>query len=81
MISGIFMKIHQQKSVEGRDNRTKMESLVLSPMSTNQDLIPNLIAISISHRNVILNKSTWNFLVSSSELICLTDPFNSPKER
>lgn len=35
-----------------RDNRYKMESFVLSPISPNLDLIPNPITISASPRNV-----------------------------
>lgn len=34
-----------------RDNRPKMESVVLRPTSTNENLTPNLIAISVSTRN------------------------------
>ena len=39
-----------------RDNRPKMESLMLSVMSVNQDFISNLTTISASPSNVILNQ-------------------------
>lgn len=39
-----------------QDNRPKMESLMLSVMSVNQDFISNLTTISASPSNVILNK-------------------------
>lgn len=51
-----------------------MESLVLSPTSANKDLIPNLTAVSASPRNVTLNQSIWNYLVSTSKVICFTHP-------
>ena len=35
-----------------RNNRPKIESLVFSPTSANQDLIPNIIAFSAFLRNV-----------------------------
>lgn len=35
-----------------RNNRPKMESLVFSPTSANQDLMPNIIAVSYFSRNV-----------------------------
>lgn len=49
-------------NVEKRDNRPKMESLVLGPTSANQDLILNLIAVS-AFQNVTFNLSTWNYLL------------------
>ena len=39
---------------------------MLSPMSTNQELIPNLIVVSVSPRNVILTSQSeisWPALV------------------
>lgn len=64
------------KSVEKNEtkNRPKMESLVQSPTSANQDFIHNLIIVSTSPRNINLKQSIWNFLVSISEVICLTVP-------
>lgn len=41
-----------------------MESVVLSPMSANQDFF----AVPAPPRNVCCNLSTWNFLVSTSEV-------------
>lgn len=81
MISGFSSRYIIKKGVEGRDNRPKMELFVLRPMPANQDLTPNPKTISISHRNAILNKSIWNFLVSSREIIHLTDLLNYPKGR
>ena len=40
-----------------RHNGPKMDSLVLSPTSANQDLIPNLITVSAFPRNVNFNQS------------------------
>lgn len=59
-----------------------MESLVLSSKSANQDFIPNLITVSASPRNVILASQSeiWNFLVSTSEVIHLMDPFYTPEK-
>lgn len=62
-----------------RDNRPKMESLVLGPTSANQDLILNLIAVS-AFQNVTFNLSPWNYLVRSSEIIHPMDPFCFPLE-
>ena len=61
-------------------NRSKMELLVLSPMSANQDIILNIIAILTSRRNVTFNQSIWNYLVSITEVICLKALCLSPKE-
>lgn len=44
-----------------------MESVVLSPMSANQDFF----VVSAPPRNVCFNQSIWNFLVSTSEVTCL----------
>ena len=57
-----------------------MESLVLSPTSVKQDLIPNLTIISASPRNVTFNLSVWNYLVYTSEVICMVDPDLHAKE-
>ena len=57
-----------------------MESLVLSPTTANQDLVPNLIAVSASSRNVTFNQSIWIYLVSTRKVICLIDPHLPPKE-
>lgn len=46
-----------------------MKSLVLTPMSANQDL-PNLIAVLSLPQECNLNWSLWNLLVSMSEVIC-----------
>lgn len=50
-----------------------MESLVLSPMSANWDLILNLILVSAFLRNVAFNQSTWNYLASTRKVIHPTD--------
>lgn len=68
---------HSPLALLKRNNRHQMESLVLRPTSTNQDLITNLIAVSTSCRAVTFNLSTWNDLVSTSEIICPIDPFGS----
>ena len=51
-----------------------MESLLLCPRSLNQDLILNLITVSASPKNEILNQSIRNYLGSTSEVICLINP-------
>ena len=55
-----------------------MESLVLSPMSTNWDLLPNPNAISAFPRNITFNQLVWDYLVSTSEVIFPIDPVFSP---
>lgn len=50
---------------------------MLCPKSPNQDY---LITVSVSARNVILNQSMWNYRVSTSEVICLTDPCHALEE-
>lgn len=50
-------------------NRPKMESLVLSSTSANQNLIPDLTIVSASPRNVMFNQSIWNFMLNTRELI------------
>lgn len=57
-----------------------MDSLVLSPLSENQDFIPNLIAVLASPRNMTSNKSIWNYLVGNSDMTCLIDTCLFPKE-
>ena len=44
------------------------------PTSPKQDLISNLTAASTSTRNVTFNHSTWNYLVSTSEIATLQTP-------
>ena len=58
-----------------------MDSLVLSPLSENQDFIPNLIAVSTTLRNVILNQPAWNFLVSTDKVICHVGCLHPPEKR
>ena len=53
-----------------------MESLVLDPSLANQNLIFKLIAISASPTSTILNQWVVNFLINTSEVICLIDPRN-----
>ena len=64
-----------------RNNRPKME--FTCPMTANQDLISNLIVVSTSLRDVTCNNSVWNYLISTSEIICMTalHPHPSPKGR
>lgn len=57
-----------------------MELIVLNPKSANQDLLCNLIAVSISSRNMILKQQMWSFLFSIYEVIHLTDSFHPPKK-
>ena len=45
---------------------------MLSPMSSKQDLILNYL-VSASPKNEILNQSARNYLVTTSESICLID--------
>lgn len=49
-----------------------MESLVVSPHHQNE-AITNLMTFT-SPRSGILNQSIGNYLVNTSEVICLTDP-------
>ena len=51
-----------------------MESFAL--LTANQDLN----AVSVSPRTVTFNRPFWNYLVSASEVICLTDPNLPPAE-
>ena len=50
------------------------------PMSPNWDFVPKLITISTSPRSGLLNQSVWNYLVSTSKVICLLDPCYPLKE-
>lgn len=50
-------------TVKKRDNKPKIESLVLSSTTANQDLIPYLIAVATSPRNVTFNHPNWDYLV------------------
>lgn len=57
-----------------------MELLVLSPMSANQDIILNIIAILTSPKNVTLisqSELLWSVLL---EVICVKALCLSPKE-
>ena len=76
----IQLKCQKKKKRKKRNSRSKMELLVLSPMSANQDIILNIIAILTSRRNVTFNQSIWNYLVSITEVICLKALCLSPKE-
>ena len=58
-----------------------MESPVPSTVSVNQDLISNLIVVATSLRNVTFNRSIWNYLVNTREVICPIDSLLSPTER
>ena len=46
-----------------------MKSLMLKPMTLNLDLVPDFMAVLTFSRNVILDLSIWNFLVSNTEVI------------
>lgn len=48
-----------------KKKRPKMESLVLNSMSANQDLIPNLIVLLASPRNVTFNQSIRNYMINT----------------
>lgn len=52
---------------------------MLSSTSANQDILPDLIAVATSPRNVTFNQSVWNYLVGISEVICLVGPPRSPR--
>ena len=56
-----------------------MKLLVLYPTSPNQDLMPNLITVN-SSQGWNLKPVNLNYLVSTSEGICLIDPFCPLKE-
>ena len=77
----IFQAESLNKKVKSlkRNNTPKMESLMLSPMSSNQDLILNYL-VSASPKNEILNQSARNYLVTTSESICLIDLCRPLKE-
>lgn len=45
------------------------------PHMTNQDLTPNLTAASASPGNATFHQSNWSHLVSTSQVLGLTDPF------
>lgn len=62
-----------------RDSVPKMKLGVSTPTSANQDLIPNLTAVSGSSRNII-STSSLEFPGSTSELIPLIDPSLTPKD-
>ena len=51
-----------------------MVSLVLMPIITNLDLIPNLTAVSAFLRNVILISQFRISLVRTNEVICYMGP-------
>ena len=57
-----------------------MESLVLSPTSAKQGLISNLSVVSASPRNVTFNQLIWNYVISTSEVICTIGPLPPPKK-
>lgn len=71
----------QYRFKKKKQNRPKVESLLLSPTSANQDLTPNLTAISTSPRNGSFNQTVLNFLVCTSEVIFLTDPLLVPQRK
>ena len=59
----------REKKKRERDNRSKMDSLVLSPTTGNQDLLPNC-SFNLSQENNPLasfsfNQSIWNHLAST----------------
>ena len=59
-----------------QDNRSKTESLVLSPMSPNQ----NFITVLVSPTNGLLNQAIRNHPVSVNEIICLIKPCHPLKQ-
>ena len=54
-----------------------MQPFVLNPTLANQNLISKLIAISASPTSRILNQWVGNFVINTSEVICLMDPRNT----
>ena len=62
------LHLHLSLSFVKRQNRPKMESLMLSPTSPNWDLI------IVSTLYGILNQSIRNHLISTSDIICWVDP-------
>ena len=60
--------------VKKRDNRPNMETLVLSPESANEELMPHLTAVSASHRHGTCNQPIRNRLINTGELICEIHP-------
>lgn len=56
-----------------KKQQTQMESLMLSPMSVNQDLISNLSVVKASARNVNFNQSIWIYVISTGKVICMMD--------
>ena len=61
-------------------HRPQIESLRLSSMSPNLNLIPFLITVSASPRHGILNQAMGNHLTSIHYIICLTCPCHPLKE-
>ena len=64
----------KEEIVKEKNHRPKMVSLVLMPIITNLDLIPNLTAVSAFLRNVILISQFRISLVRTNEVICYMGP-------
>lgn len=64
----------EKKRDRQTDNRTQVESLVLSTISANQELISNLILVLAFPRNMALNQELWKYLIRTCEAIHLIDP-------
>ena len=64
----------KEEIVKEKNHRPKMVSLVLMPIITNLDLIPNLTAVPTFPRNVIIINQFRMSLVRINEVICYIGP-------
>ena len=77
---------HLQTFAKRRNNVLKKKQptpdglTLLSPVSPNQDLIPNLTAVSASSRSAILNQWKWNYPVSTGKVVYSIGCLCPPKE-
>lgn len=50
-----------------KNRQVQNEVTCAKSIPSNQELMPNLITVSNSLRNGVLNQSIWTYLVSTSE--------------
>ena len=73
-------QLYFNKTLKNEKRKKKQAQTEVTYPKPYQDLIPNLTAISVSPRRVILNQSVWKFLINTLVVIC-SDKTPLPSQR
>ena len=80
--------VFKRKVLEGKKRKERKKKKQHSPNgvtcanlhSSKQSLTSILVVVSASPRNVTFKQHIWNYLISTSKVICLKEPCPSQKE-